>query len=188
MKQGSRLRALMVVLVSGAVSIGAGPGVERSGTDRFIALEMLVAGTPEEIFEAWVREDRIDRFFGSGARRLEPREGGLYEITFGVRPDGEIAGPRGNRILKYQPPHALDFEWSMPFFAEHLNTRPLPTWVELRLEPFGDDGKRTRLRLAHHGFGSGEDWDRCFAFFQRGWFDILFRLRLHRQFFVGSAP
>ena len=64
--------------------------------------------TPEEIFDSWVREDRVDRFFGSGARRLEPREGGLYEITFGVRPDGEIGGPRGNRILKYEPPRALD--------------------------------------------------------------------------------
>lgn len=179
---------LLSVLFSSTVALAAGPGAERSETDRAIFFEILVDGTPAEIFQAWVREDRIDKFFGSGARRLEPREGGLYEIEFGVRPDGEIGGPRGNRILKYEPPSALDFEWGMPFFAEHLNARPLPTWVELRFEPFGDDGRRTRLRLVHHGFGDGEDWDRCFAFFQRGWFDILFRLRLHREYFVWSAP
>lgn len=155
---------------------------------RVISLEMLLDGSPEEIFDLWVRKDRIDRFFGSGALRFEPREGGFYEITFGARPDGEIAGPRGNRILRYEPPHALDFEWTMPFFAEHLNTRPLPTWVELRLEPFDADARRTRLRLEHHGFGEGEDWDRCYSFFQRGWFDILFRLRLHREHFAWSAP
>ena len=174
--------ALCLVSAAGAEPEATSTHLGKIQPDRVISLEMLVEGTPEEIFEDWASSDGILRFFGSGSR-IEPHEGGLYEIQFGQRPDGEIAGPRDNRILRYEPPHALDFEWEMPFFARQLNTRPLPTWVEVRFDGFGEDGRRTRIRLNHHGFGPGEEWDQSFSFFQRGWFDILFRLRLHRAYF-----
>lgn len=158
-------------------------GKEKTG--RSIVLEVVVDGSPEQIFEAWATAEGVKQFFGSGSN-IEPRVGGLYEIGFGRRPDGTVPGPRGNRILRYEPARALDFEWEMPRFASELNARPLPTWVEIRLEPFGERGDRTLVKLTHHGFGQGDMWDRCHSFFQRGWFDILFRLKLHRTFFVFS--
>ena len=179
--------AVVACFPGGAVA-GTGPveplaGKEKTG--RSIALEVLVHGTPEQIFEAWITAEGVDQFFGSGSN-IEPRVGGLYEIDFGRLPDGTVPGPRGNRILRYEPGQALDFEWEMPIFARELNTSPLPTWVEIRFESFGEVGGRTLIKLAHHGFGQGDSWDRCFSFFQRGWFDILFRLKLHRSFFVFS--
>lgn len=182
-----------VVFSACLCSLGSLPAAAREAAetrppgDRSISLQARVRGTPEEIFATWTRADRVDQFFGSGAEALEAREGGLYEIRFGVLPDGRVGGPRGNRILRWDPPTTLAFEWTMPAFAEHLNTTPLPTWVEVRFEEFGDAGDSTLVRLEHHGFGEGPDWDRCFGFFQRGWFDILFRLRLHREFFVWSS-
>ena len=180
--------AVVACLPVGALA-GTGPGellVGKEKTGRSIALEALVDGTPEQIFEAWVTAEGVGQFFGSGSH-IEPRVGGLYEIDFGQLPDGTVLGPRGNRILRYEPARVLDFEWGMPIFARELNTRPLPTWVEIRFEPFGEGKDRTLIKLTHHGFGQGDLWDRCFSFFQRGWFDILFRLKLYRSFFVFSS-
>ena len=158
----------------------------KEATGRSIALEVLVDGTPEQLFEDWATAAGIVQFFGSGAN-VEPRVGGLYEIDFGSLADGTVLGPRNNRILRYDPPRALDFEWTMPMFAQELNAHPLPTWVEIRFEPFGDAEDRTLVKLSHHGFGQSDLWDQCLSFFQRGWFDILFRLKLHRSYFVFSG-
>ena len=147
-------------------------------TGRLIEQHVLVDGSPDEIFDLWATAKGADKFFGSDAK-IEPRVGGLYEISFGQRADGQIAGPRQTRILRYMPGKALDFEWEMPVFAAELNTRPLPTWVEIEFESFSDDPERTVVHLTHHGFGQSEAWDRSYEFFQRGWFDIMFRLKLH---------
>jgi uncharacterized protein YndB with AHSA1/START domain len=150
-------------------------------TDRSIDLAVIVNGSPEGLFELWSTTEGVNTFFGSGST-IESNLGGLYEVYFGVRPDGQVAGPRGTRILRYEPGQALDFEWEMPYFARELNTRPLPTWVEVRFARFPDEPEQTRVRVTHHGFGRGETWDRVYDFFQHNWFDILFRLKLHCTF------
>jgi len=152
-------------------------------TGRAIELTAIVDGSPEVVFGLWSTRDGVNRFFGSSAT-VEPRLGGLYEIGFGLRPDGRPAGTHGTRILRFEPGVALDFEWQMPFFADQLNTSPLPTWVEVRLETQGDDPPQTRLRLSHRGFGAGEEWDRSYEFFQVNWFEVLFRLKVHCTYFL----
>lgn len=178
------LLSLIPVVTAAAGSGGLYEGKEDTG--RSIAFEVVVEGTPEQIFENWATADGVLRFLGSGSN-IEPRVGGLYEIDFGGLPDGTVLGPRDNRILRFEPGRALHFEWTMPIFAKELNTTPLPTWVEIRVEPFGASGNLTRLKLSHFGFGQGPVWDRCYSFFERGWFDILFRLKLHRSYFVFSS-
>jgi uncharacterized protein YndB with AHSA1/START domain len=150
----------------------------KEPTGRSIDLAVLVDGSPARLFELWTTRDGVNDFFGSDAR-IEPRLGGLYEIGFDLLPNGERAGPRGTRILRFEPGEALAFEWTMPPFAEELNTRPLPTWVEVRFEELSSKPERTLVRVSHRGFGTGELWDRCYDYFQRNWFDILFRLKLH---------
>lgn len=151
-------------------------------TGRSIDLVVLVDGSPDRLFELWTSREGVRRFFGRDGK-IESRVGGLYEIRFGLRPDGEPAGPRGTRILRFEPSEALDFEWEMPHFAAELNTDPLPTWVEVRFEPYSTDPDRSLVRVSHKGFGRGEAWDRSYDFFQRNWFDILFRLKLHCAYF-----
>lgn len=155
----------------------------KSKTGRSISFQVRVQGTPDQIFRSWVSPDGIKSFLGSGSN-VDPKVGGMYEIDFGLTPDGQVAGPRNNKILQYIPGRALDFEWTMPGFAEALNVDPLPTWVEIRLESSGTDGAQTLVRFDHYGFGEGAKWDQCYDFFERGWFDILFRLKLSRTFFA----
>jgi uncharacterized protein YndB with AHSA1/START domain len=158
----------------------------KQGVGRSIAFEVVVDGSPQQIFENWATGQGVLQFLGSGSR-IEPRVGGSYEIDFGQSPDGTVLGPRGNRILRFEPGQALYFEWTMPIFAEELNTTPLPTWVEIHFEPFGSSEHQTLVKLSHLGFGQGKLWDRCHSFFERGWFEILFRLKLHRTYFVFSS-
>ena len=184
---GPALRALICIAVVLVTSVaGADPEGSYEGkskTGRSISFQVRVQGTPDQIFRSWVSPEGIKSFLGSGSN-VDPRVGGLYEIDFGLTPDGQVAGPRKNRILQYLPGQALDFEWTMPVFAAELNVDPLPTWVEIRLEPSGENGDQTLVRLDHYGFGEGPQWDKCYDFFERGWFDILFRLKLNRTFFV----
>lgn len=179
--------ALALAVGSAAARAGAttdeAPWQGKERTGRFIELAAAVDGTPEELFAEWATSAGANAFFGSAAN-IEPRVGGLYEIAFGLRPDGEPAGTSGTRILRYEPSRALDFEWQMPWFARELNAPPLPTWVEVRFEPLSETPPRTVVHVTHHGFGRGENWDRCFAFFQRGWFQVLFRLKLQRAHFT----
>lgn len=178
------LICIAVVLVTSVASADPEGTYEgKSKTGRSISFQVRVQGTPDQVFGSWVSADGIKSFFGSGSN-VDPKVGGLYEIDFGLTPDGQVAGPRNNKILRYIPGRALDFEWTMPGFAEELNVDPLPTWVEIRLEPSGNNGAQTLVRLDHYGFGEGPQWDRCYDFFERGWFDILFRLKLNRTFFV----
>lgn len=151
-------------------------------TGRTIELAVIVDGSPERLFEIWSTAEGVESFFGRQGR-IEPRVGGLYEIRFGPRPDGKLAGPRGTRILRFEPGTALDFEWEMPQFAKELNKTPLPTWVEVRFEQYSPAPEQTLVRVAHKGFGTGEAWDRSYDFFQRNWFEILFRLKLHCAYF-----
>lgn len=181
---------LLLCIVSAArdTAAGATPFEEdvmqgKVRTARSIEFVLVVEGTPAEVFELWTQGEHVIRWFGTGAN-LDPRVGGIYEIQFGLRPDGETAGPRENRILSLKPGRALDFEWDMPQFAKELNTKPLPTWVEVRFELYSEEPAKTQIRFSHLGFGEGELWDRCIEFFERGWFDILFRLKLYTTYFA----
>jgi len=151
--------------------------VGKHDTGRAIEFRIVVDGSPEEVFHMWTDSAASTEFFGSSAT-IEPRTAGIYEIGFDV-PGGERAGTIGTKILRYEPPSLLFFEWEMPKVIGHLNSRPLPTWVELRFEMFGDKDQ-TDIHFYHRGFGEGPDWDQGFEFFQRNWFEVLYRLKLRQ--------
>jgi len=149
----------------------------KQDTGRAIEFRIVVDGSPEEVFHMWTDCEASTEFFGSSAT-IEPRLAGLYEIGFDT-PTGERAGTIGTKILRYEPPSLLFFEWEMPKFIGHLNRRPFPTWVELRFERLGNEDQ-TDIHFYHRGFGDGPDWDQGFEFFQRNWFEVLYRFKLRQ--------
>lgn len=153
-----------------------------------IHFEVVIPALPEEVFASWMTETRANQFFGKTST-IEARVGGLYEIRFdGTLPNGRAPGTTGTRILHLDRNRAVAFEWQAPFFADELNTSPLPTWVELTFEPHSGQKGMTVLRLEHHGFGTGDTWDRVRTFFELNWFEVLFRLRtLYEQEQIASA-
>jgi len=189
------LAASAAVLLHGAGAAGEDLMAGKVDTGRAISLEATVDAPASTVFTLWTTQAGIQSFFAPRAV-IDPRVGGRYEIAFfpQVDPDGESAGTKGARILRFEPDRALSFEWftfvsrdfravappgatSPPVVpAAVRNTRPIPTWVDLSLEAVAGHPGKTHVRLTHRGFGSGTPWDESFEYFWRAWATVLGRL------------
>jgi uncharacterized protein YndB with AHSA1/START domain len=155
---------------------------------RAVKLEAVVDAKPSAVYAMWTTADGIKRFFAPDAR-IDARVGGDYNVIFypQLDPDGASFGTLGARVLELVPDKRISFEWQT--FTDHAidgaegppidsaarAERPLPTWVEIDLEPVG--ANQTRVRLAHYGFRSGGKWDASYAFFERAWGGVLASLQ-----------
>ncbi len=173
--------ALLVPVAGNATSLMSG----KVETDRTVGCETTVEATPHEVYRLWTTEDGVKRFFAPDAH-IEPWPGGRYEILFvpDRDPQGLSHGTTGARMLRLVPNRRLVFEWitfagdstlgnnAPPVAPPALrNERPLPTWVEVRLQSL--PGGRTRVTLHHYGFRHGDLWDASYAFFDRAWRGVL---------------
>jgi uncharacterized protein YndB with AHSA1/START domain len=166
----------------------------KTKTDRTIVAETTVDAPPAEVYALWTSPAGVEKFFAPKAE-IDPRVGGDYTIIFDPKgdPEGLSTGTKGARILEMDPPHRLSFEWITFTVASEQpgpsdasgppavptaerNARPLPTWVEVMIEPTGAEGRQTRVRLAHYGFRHGDTWDASFAFFEQAWRLVLDQL------------
>ncbi len=148
-------------------------------TGRALNFEATLNLSPPEVFLLWSTSAGVKKFFAPDAK-VDPAFGGRYEIIFDPEsdPDGKSAGTHGARILRYEKDKALAFEWTMPPFAPELNTKPLPTWIELQFEAVAGHSGKTRISIAHYGFGNGENWDKSYKFFRdSSWPAVVKRLK-----------
>jgi uncharacterized protein YndB with AHSA1/START domain len=180
--------ALAIVWAAGAEQPGGSRMTGKVDTGRTIFLEATVDASPEEVFRLWTTEDGISKFFAPKAT-IEPRLGGRFEMIFDPERDseGDDSGTKGARILRFDPGRALSFEW-MSFtrsgtdpqgpagWPEERARRPIPTWVDLTLEPAGGKPGKTHVRLIEYGFGSGGKWEDSRQYFWRNWALVLGRL------------
>ena len=149
----------------------------RAKTDRSIVMNYVVAAPIDRVYELWTTEAGAKSFFGEDAA-IEARKGGKYEIYFLPRnhPESDANSSKGARVLWIESNRGLAFEWTAPPFAAHLNTNPLPLWIEIDLVSLERDPSFTVVHLASHGYGRGEYWDPVYEFFVRAWSDVLYRL------------
>jgi uncharacterized protein YndB with AHSA1/START domain len=186
-------RRLMVYLESQPAAGAAAPIMDGMGTrveelpapppgrspgERSIILHAVVDAPPAEVFRAFVEPELANRFFGLEAR-IDGRVGELYEIDFlpSSHPQSRPNSSSGAHLLAREEGRRLSFEWTSPPMVAHLNTDPLPTWVDVTFTAEPGDPPGTRILLQHHGFLRGEDWDFDYEFFARGWSNILLRLQ-----------
>ena len=78
-------------------------------------------------------------------------------------------------MLSYIPYEMLSFEWGFRPDIPRLRYSGARTHVVLRFDPI--DENTTRIRLTHLGWYHGEDWDRAFEDFEKGWTEVLENLR-----------
>jgi uncharacterized protein YndB with AHSA1/START domain len=98
--------------------------------------QLEIVGSPEQVFEALIRPDQLERWFASQAR-IEPRVGGQYDI--GWRQFEPL------KILELQPNEKLVL--SQP--GQEPET--ILTWS------LAAAGGKTRLTLVHSGFAPDAD-------------------------------
>jgi uncharacterized protein YndB with AHSA1/START domain len=159
-------------------------------TDKTIRLEKMMNASPDELFQMWTTEVGVHAFFAPAAK-IDPKLGGGYTIIFdpSVDPNGDSLGTNGARILEFDRPRKLSFEWisfrdaakkgtnGPPAVAASLrNERPIPTWVEIEFAAVPGDTMKTNVKLAHYGFKSGGEWDASFNYCKSMWAEVLDKL------------
>lgn len=176
--------ACLVAARSGADSRAARPAgdelvpIEARAPGRAIVFDITLDKPPAEVFRLWSTADGVKSFLAPGAT-VEPRVGGLYQVTFDPvkDPEGTGHGTHGARLLRLAAEREIAFEWTFPPLGAELNTKPYPTWVEVRLSPSQARPGGTDLQLAHRGFPSGGKWDEALRIFRdSSWPLVLNRL------------
>lgn len=170
---GRRLRGAAIVPLSLAIAAAAmvTPAV---GDDRVLYKEAIVSATAPQIWKAWTTNDGLTSFFCKKAD-VELRVGGKYELYMTLdAPEGQ-RGTEGCHILSYIPERMLSFEWNAPPSIPALRDANAHTHVVIEIEPIG--GGVTEVRLTQLGWGEGEDWDKCYTYFDRAWSNVLAALQ-----------
>lgn len=145
---------------------------DKKKIGKQIHAEITVNASPETIFELWTTTEGVKKFFGVDAE-IENKLGGKYFIYFDLQDRG--LSSEGARILRYDPPHFLSFEWRGKPEMVDMNVQPFPTWVEVQFET-AEGNSGTHVKLDHYGFGEGGTWDQSYQFFSAAWPQVLNRL------------
>lgn len=138
---------------------------------RPLQKEITIVAPREQVWGAWTTIEGAMTFFAPQAN-IRMELGGPYELFFDLDAPPGKQGSEGVRVLSYIPERMLSFEWNAPVEFQELRSKR--TWVVV----FLDDGRpgETIVRLAHLGWGTGEQWDRLFDYFDRAWEIVLARL------------
>lgn len=158
-----RLVLLVVVLAFPP----AAPGAERA-----IEKEVLVPATPEEVYAAWTTREGIVSFFAPDAE-IDAKPGGAFHVFINPLAEPGAKGADDMRYMALQAPSLVSFDWNAPPSLPEI--RRQRTFVVVRIAPAGE--RTSRVTLQHVGWGTGGEWDRAFAYFDRAWGNVLGNLR-----------
>lgn len=180
----ARIRSLGLPTPSGSVLARAALAwclvAPALGAERALDKQVDVAAGIEAVWAAWTTREGIVSFFAPDAR-IEARVGGPFEVF--IDP-GAAPGARGAddmRFMALQPPTMLSFDWNAP--PSLPAARAQRTFVVVRLQAL--DAGTTRVTLHHTGWGSGGEWDRAYAYFDKAWVRVLGNLK--RRFEQGPV-
>lgn len=138
--------------------------------DRSIELDIEVAGTPEEVWEAIATGPGITAWFVPTT--VEERAGGAVTQHFG--PDMDVTG----HVQAWEPPHRFAY-------GEHAEPTEGGMAFEWLVE--ARDGGSCVVRLVNSGFGHGQEWDDELDSMENGWRIFLRVLALHLERFAGQV-
>ena len=162
-------RARLRALAGAALALAA---TAASGTERAIDKEVVVAAPIESVWQAWTTRAGIRTFFAPDAE-IDARVGGAFHIHINPYAEPGMKGADDMRYMALQPPTMLSFDWNAP--PSLPEARRQRTFVVVRLADV--DGRSTRVTLHHTGWGTGGEWDKTYAYFDRAWGNVLGNLK-----------
>jgi uncharacterized protein YndB with AHSA1/START domain len=151
-----------------------------AAAERAIDKEVVVAATPEQVYAAWTTREGIVGFFAPDAE-IDAKPGGAFHIFINPLAEPGMKGADDIRYMALQPPSMVSFDWNAPPSIPDI--RRQRTFVVVRIAPAGDGA--SRVTLHHTGWGTGAEWDRTYAYFDRSWGNVLANLR--KRFETGPA-
>ena len=169
MRNRTAFPLLRAALTAAALVVGV---PIATAAERAIDKDVVVAATPEQVWNAWTTREGITSFFAPDAK-VDARVGGAFEVYINPLAEPGLKGADGMRFMALQPPRMLSFTWNAPPSLPEV--RQQRTFVVVRLQPVGE--KETRVTLHHTGWGDGDEWDKAYGYFDRAWGNVLQNLK-----------
>lgn len=145
--------------------------IKKDGTGkRWVEMEVLVPGTPEQVWQAMATGPGNTAWFTRTT--IEERVGGKLSFNFG--PEMSSTG----EINLWEPPHRFgytEYEWGE-------KAPPVATEITITSR----SGGQCLVRMVHSLFASSDDWDDQMEGFEGGWPGFFAVLRLYLSHFAGK--
>ena len=150
----------------------AWPVATAIAAERAIDKEVVIAATPDQVWEAWTTRAGITSFFAPDAK-IEAKVAGAFHIYIDPLAEPGMKGADDMRFMALQPKKMLSFDWNAP--PSLPDARQQRTFVVVRFEPVADG--QTRIAIHHTGWGDGGEWDKTYTYFDRTWGNVLANLK-----------
>ncbi len=150
-------------------------------TNKHILITNDIPAPIADVWDAWTTPNGCKSFFAPSCK-IKLKIGGAYEMYFMPENKAGLRGGEGCTILAIQPQRLLSFTWNAP--ADMPMIREQFTHVSLYFERIDDSS--TKLTLIHDGWGTGEEWDTAFQYFQYAWGGVVLP-RLARRFKISPV-
>ena len=149
--------------------------------DRQIIATIEINADIQAVWNAWTSVEGVLGFFAPDCS-LDLQPGGKYEMYFDLSAEPGLRGGVGCRIIALQAPTMISFTWNQPPSVPALRAASQGTHVVIRLAQI--DARTTRVDLRQDGWGTGEDWDAAYRYFERVWQQVVLP-RLKRYLEIG---
>ncbi len=139
---------------------------------RWVEMEILTPGTPEQVWEALATGPGYAAWFTRA--EIDGKVGGAFQFDFG--PGMSTAG----EVTFWEPPRRFGY-------VEHgwaPGAPPCATEVTITAR----SGDRCVVRMVHSLFASTDDWDDQLEGFESGWPGFFAVLRTYLAHFAGQKP
>ncbi|MFO1325154.1 MAG: SRPBCC domain-containing protein [Burkholderiales bacterium] len=155
-----------------AVALAAIATLAMAAPPRAIEKEVVVAATPDQVWDAWTTRAGIVGFFAPDAE-VDARVGGAFHVFINPLAAPGARGADDMRFMALQPKRMLSFDWNAPPSVPEI--RKQRTFVMVRIDPV--DATSTRVTLYHTGWGDGGEWDKAYDYLDSAWGNVLANLK-----------
>jgi uncharacterized protein YndB with AHSA1/START domain len=141
---------------------------------RWVEMEFLVPGTPEQVWHAIATGPGMSAWFTP--TKVDERVGGAIAFDFGDENCGEDVS--AGKVTAWDPPVRFAYEeygWSG-------DAPPVATEVTVT----SHSGDRCVVRMVHSLFSERDDWDDELESFETGWPGFFEVLRVYLKHFAGK--
>lgn len=142
--------------------------------EKAIVAEIFIPADIRQVWTAWTTETGAMTFFAPFCK-IDFIPGGAYEMYFDLDAPVGLRGGEGCKILAIQPMTLLSFTWNAP--PSLARVRNQFTHVIVRLF---EEIRGTRIKLHHDGWGTGDEWDKAFYYFEVAWKRVVMPRLLYR--------
>lgn len=133
--------------------------------DKIITQNALLSCDLEKAFEMFSNNEKLESWLTAKAN-VELETGGSYEL-FWEPNDPENNSTIGCKVLAFEKPNFINFEWKGPKQYKHfMNTiRPLTNVTVV----FSKKVASTKVTLLHTGWPDGDEWEEARQYFINAW-------------------